>query len=249
MESLLPSSTSSGAKAVQSCLDESKLSEFGRLDIADAKESQKHAPCGDKEAPAADSKDTFKISRKGELVHDTPITNASTRNCNTRGLGDEASPTPRDMAMGFRLREMSMRDCSDSGTMLWHSTAFSEEDEASQSGKDLAPCFRPGEMSERVPKQILECRTISRDICFSSIHVVQKLCLKQRVCLHGKCIEEWEFDFGFVMPGSVNTWQQVIEAAPAMIPADVLSGNVTFENCFFDGKTFLCRNTVRLFYV
>jgi retinal rod rhodopsin-sensitive cGMP 3',5'-cyclic phosphodiesterase subunit delta len=25
---------------------------------------------------------------------------------------------------------------------------------------------------------------------------------------------EWNFKFGFVLPGSTNSWQQVIEAAP-----------------------------------
>jgi retinal rod rhodopsin-sensitive cGMP 3',5'-cyclic phosphodiesterase subunit delta len=37
-----------------------------------------------------------------------------------------------------------------------------------------------------------------------------------------KCIEEWFFDFGFVIPNSTNTWQQVIEADEGnMIPAEV----------------------------
>ena len=37
-------------------------------------------------------------------------------------------------------------------------------------------------------------------------------------------ILEWYFDFGFVIPGSTNTWQSVIEAAPEsqMMPASVL---------------------------
>lgn len=35
---------------------------------------------------------------------------------------------------------------------------------------------------------------------------------------------EWRFDFGFVIPGSTNTWQSTIEAAGEgkMIPADIL---------------------------
>ena len=35
---------------------------------------------------------------------------------------------------------------------------------------------------------------------------------------------EWYFDFGFVIPGSTNTWQSLIEAAPEsqMMPANVL---------------------------
>jgi hypothetical protein len=48
--------------------------------------------------------------------------------------------------------------------------------------------------------------------------------LVQRIYLHGRCIEEWFFKFGYVIPGSTNTWQQTIYAAPPdkMIPADVL---------------------------
>jgi hypothetical protein len=35
---------------------------------------------------------------------------------------------------------------------------------------------------------------------------------------------EWTFSFGFVIPGSTNTWQSLIEAAPEsqMIPANLL---------------------------
>lgn len=35
---------------------------------------------------------------------------------------------------------------------------------------------------------------------------------------------EWMFEFGFVIPGSTNTWQSLIEAAPQsqMMPANVL---------------------------
>jgi hypothetical protein len=37
-------------------------------------------------------------------------------------------------------------------------------------------------------------------------------------------ILEWAFTFGFVIPGSTNTWQSLIEAAPEsqMIPANLL---------------------------
>ena len=30
----------------------------------------------------------------------------------------------------------------------------------------------------------------------------------------GRCLEEWNFEFGFVIPESTNTWQSLIEAAP-----------------------------------
>ena len=62
---------------------------------------------------------------------------------------------------------------------------------------------------------------------------------------------EWFFTFGYVMAGSRNSWQQTIDAAPPeeMLPAEALSGNVVFETSFFDGDLFLCKNSVRLYYV
>jgi hypothetical protein len=38
-------------------------------------------------------------------------------------------------------------------------------------------------------------------------------------------LTEWHFEFGFVMPGSTNSWQSIIEAAPdsQMMPAAVLT--------------------------
>lgn len=53
---------------------------------------------------------------------------------------------------------------------------------------------------------------------------MEKFRLQQRVLFKGKVLEEWNFEFGYVMPGSTNTWQSLIEAAPEsqMMPADVL---------------------------
>ena len=62
---------------------------------------------------------------------------------------------------------------------------------------------------------------------------------------------EWIFSFGFVIPGSTNSWEQTIEAAPpsAMHTAEELSGNITIETSFLDNKSILCKNLVRVFYV
>lgn len=84
---------------------------------------------------------------------------------------------------------------------------------------------------------------------------------------------EWKFDFGFVMPGSTNSWQQTIEAAGGsrMLPAALLryvcgpavavrlpivtvrtcmscSGNVTIETGFYDGDSLVSKSLVRVFY-
>lgn len=44
------------------------------------------------------------------------------------------------------------------------------------------------------------------------------------VFFNGGCMEEWNFNFGFVIPNSTNTWQQTIEAAEEsqMMPAALL---------------------------
>jgi len=55
----------------------------------------------------------------------------------------------------------------------------------------------------------------------------------------------------FVIPGSTNSWQQIIEAAgenEMMSPSD-LSGNITIETSFYDGDFFISKSLVRVFYV
>ncbi|CAF4847268.1 unnamed protein product, partial [Rotaria sp. Silwood2] len=61
----------------------------------------------------------------------------------------------------------------------------------------------------------------------------------------------WEFSFGFVIPGSTNTWQSLIEAAPEnqMIPANLLTGNIVIETKFFDGDLEVSTSRVRLLYI
>ena len=93
--------------------------------------------------------------------------------------------------------------------------------------------------------------SVSREINFTSPNMIEDFRLEQRVHFEGVCIEELFFDFGYVIAGSTNTWQQVIEAAPKekMIPAAVLSGKVIFETVFFDGSNEVHRSRVRIYYV
>ena len=75
--------------------------------------------------------------------------------------------------------------------------------------------------------------------------------IEQKVLFKGKIMEDWHFEFGFVIPNSTNTWQSLIEAAPEsqMMPARVLSGNVVIETNFFDGTLLVSTSKVRLHYV
>ena len=75
--------------------------------------------------------------------------------------------------------------------------------------------------------------------------------MEQHVLFKDQPMEEWLFDFGFVIPESTNSWQSVVEAAPEadMMPASVLNGNIVVETKFFDGDTHISTSRVRIFYV
>ncbi|KAI1728565.1 GMP-PDE, delta subunit domain-containing protein [Ditylenchus destructor] len=137
---------------------------------------------------------------------------------------------------GFRLNWMNLRD-AETGKILWQSTS------------DMA---NPNiEHEARIPKAILKCKAVSREINFTSDEQIEKFRLEQRVFLKDHVIEEWYFDFGFVIPQSTNTWQNLIEAAPEgqMLPASVLSGNIVIETNFFDDDMLISTSRVRLYYV
>ena len=74
--------------------------------------------------------------------------------------------------------------------------------------------------------------------------------MTQKVIVFGKVTEEWEFKFGFVIPGSTNTWEQTIVAAPKerMLPASLLSGNLVVETTFTDGDLLVAKTLVRIYY-
>jgi len=131
---------------------------------------------------------------------------------------------------------MNLRD-ADTGKILWQGNDDLSEPES--------------EHEARVPKKILKCRAVSREINFTSVEPMEKFRLEQKVLFKGRCLEEWNFDFGFVIPNSTNTWQSLIEAAPEsqMMPAKVLNGNVVIETQFFDADLLVSTSKVRLYYV
>lgn len=152
-------------------------------------------------------------------------------------LGDESKQNRvQAILKGFQVNWMNLRD-ADTGKILW------------QHNEDLS---NPNEEHEaRVPKRILKCRVVSREMNFSSVVSMNRFRLEQKVLFKGRCLEEWFFDFGFVIANSTNTWQSVIESAPEsqMMPANVLNGNVVIETKFFDGDLLITTSRVRLFYV
>merc|ERR1712070_457937 len=156
-------------------------------------------------------------------------------------MGEVYAPTDekaKAIVDGFKINWMNMSD-SDTGRVLWQSDDWSD-----------MVCDREAS----IPKEVLKCRAVSREINFSSVELINGLSLKQRVFFTDEkgldpCLmEEWNFKFGFVIPNSTNTWQVTVEAADEMFPAELLSGRVTIENAFFDDELLLCKSRVKIYY-
>eukprot|EP00586_Coscinodiscus_wailesii_P019125 CAMPEP_0172515912 /NCGR_PEP_ID=MMETSP1066-20121228/271934_1 /TAXON_ID=671091 /ORGANISM="Coscinodiscus wailesii, Strain CCMP2513" /LENGTH=175 /DNA_ID=CAMNT_0013297173 /DNA_START=212 /DNA_END=739 /DNA_ORIENTATION=- len=139
-------------------------------------------------------------------------------------------------ARGFRILSMNMKDEA-SGELLWDSGKWNVNVEE--------------ELEAKIPRKILKYEAISREINFASSRQISHLKLVQTVLFKGMCIEEWKFDFGFVIRGSINSWQQIIQGAgnSNMMNPDELSGNVVIETVFYDGNDIISRSDVRLYYV
>lgn len=107
-----------------------------------------------------------------------------------------------------------------------------------------------GELTAHVPASILECSAVTREIVFSSEKEMNSFRVEQRVFYMDNCIEKWDFKFGYVIPGSTNSWEQTIYAAKKedMIPHYLLDGNVTIETRFYDGNMFVSASLIRIFY-
>ena len=136
---------------------------------------------------------------------------------------------------GFKLNWMILRN-GETGSILW------------QANKHLS-LYEKDEHIARVPSEILNCKSVSRELNFSSHEVINNFHLKQRVFLRGQCVEEWNFDFGFVIPDSTNTWQTLMEAKPNIKSAEILSGHVVIVTTFYDNDEIIGTCRVRIFYV
>jgi len=95
-----------------------------------------------------------------------------------------------DILGGFRVNWMNLRD-ADTGKILW------------QGNDDLS--VPEDEHEARVPKKILKCRAVSREINFTSVEPMEKFRLEQKVLFKGRCLEEWNFDFGQVFSVKCNS--------------------------------------------
>ncbi|CCI47388.1 unnamed protein product [Albugo candida] len=64
-------------------------------------------------------------------------------------------------------------------------------------------------------------------------------------------MNQWRFTFGFVIPGSTNTWQQSIESAGRgnMLDPSTISGKLMIETAFYNGELPIARTIYRIYYI
>mmetsp|Transcript_11970 Transcript_11970/g.14248 ORF Transcript_11970/g.14248 Transcript_11970/m.14248 type:complete len:150 (+) Transcript_11970:77-526(+) len=137
---------------------------------------------------------------------------------------------------GFNINWMNMRNAK-TGQIMWE--------------QEWPASWKEEEVVARIPKEIMKCEAVSREINFSSAEKIDDFHLLQKVFVADQCLEEWRFKFGFVIPSSTNSWQSTIEAADAqdMLDPETISGKVVIETSFMDGDTHLLTSVVRIFYV
>ena len=139
---------------------------------------------------------------------------------------------------GFSINLITMSD-GETGEIIWRSD-------------DCQNFFNSNkELKAYIPSKILQCRSVAREVNFSSKETIKKLRLEQSIIYDDLETEFFEFKFGFVIPGSTNTWQQTIDAdePEKMMSAEVLSGHLVVQTRFFDGDNFLCSSSIRIFYI
>ncbi|TNV75445.1 hypothetical protein FGO68_gene17304 [Halteria grandinella] len=161
----------------------------------------------------------------------------STQNNPNQGYNSTPDLTEEEVQRisdGFKIISMKMKNAA-TGEVLWQCDDWN---------------LREGEVKDvRFPKKILECSEVSRELVFQSGEEIKYFQLLQRIKFHGQEIESLYFRFGFVIPGSTNSWDQVIYAdTEGMMPAEVLSGNLVVETLFMSGDTVVHRSFYRIFY-
>ncbi len=148
---------------------------------------------------------------------------------------EEIQQKLRIVADGFRIVEMKMRNAK-TNEVFWRSDDWSNLQDGS-------------EKTVHFPTKMLECEEVSREIVFYSEHEITDFKLLQKISLNDQEIEQLFFKFGFVMPKSQNSWEQIIQAdTENILPAEVLSGNLLVETFFLSGDHIVHRSNYRVYY-
>ena len=154
-----------------------------------------------------------------------------------KGGSDAAVPTQENRLLSaeeFNIVSMNIRN-AENGKVLW-------------AVKDFV--LNQDEEEVRFPREVLKCKALSREIVFFSKHEIKKFSIEQKMSVCGQEVESLNFDFGFVIPNSTNSWDQTIVAdSENMLSAEMLSGNLVVNTYFKSGDQVLAHTQYRVYYV
>jgi retinal rod rhodopsin-sensitive cGMP 3',5'-cyclic phosphodiesterase subunit delta len=102
-----------------------------------------------------------------------------------RLAGMKINDRAEEILSGFKLNWLNLRD-AESGKVLWQST------------EDFSDSARVHEA--KIPKSVLKCKAVSREINFTSEKQIDKFRLEQRVYLKDSVIEGIIFRFSNRLP-------------------------------------------------
>lgn len=150
------------------------------------------------------------------------------------------------LVSGYRTHSITLRSM-ETGDVLFESTSFFRSFVKSRSALDDYRC----DMEKKfvLPKRALNSRAILCSIIFSSEESIQNLNCVSDVYLGGAFLERWDSNFGFVIPGSTNTWETCfVRSDTDFIDPSISSGNVVFDSILRDGEMPIRQFKLRLFY-
>lgn len=151
-------------------------------------------------------------------------------------------PSTANDSAGFALLQLTMRDAA-TGALLWESVDW----------PDAPP---PDTVIDcHLPAAILAHPIIARELTFASRSALSNLSLTQEIYYHRQLIEKWNFEFGFVIPESTNSWQCTIvkgtsddiDNGPSLTAA-MLNGNVVIHTRFLNDGAVVYAIQCRLYY-
>ena len=110
--------------------------------------------------------------------------------------------------------------------------------------------LQEGQVREvRFPRSMLQSKTISRMLVFKSQEKIEAMTMAQKMYLGGQLVETLQFEFGFVMPNSENTFEQTIVADVGnVMAAEVLSGNLVCETYFYSHGQIIHKSSYKIYY-
>ena len=147
---------------------------------------------------------------------------------------------------GYRTHSITLRSM-DTGDVLYESTRFFRSFIKSRGAIDDYRC--DVEKKFVLPKRTLNYRSVLCSVIFSSEESIQNLNCVSDVYLGGAFLERWNTTFGFVIPGSTNTWEMCfVRSDTDFVSSSVSSGNVVIDSLLRDGEMPIKQFKLRLFY-